>query len=317
MLKEKGFCRGINLGGWLSQCDYSEDRLEHFITEPDFEKVASWGLDHVRIPFDYNIVENNDGTYNQSGFDRLERAVTLAGKYGLKVVLDLHKTAGFSFDNYSENEHGFFESEKYQERFYLLWEEVAKRFGGYSDTVAFELLNEVTDKDFITVWNKVIEKCIGRIRRYAPDTVILVGSYWNNSAEAVKDLDRPFDDKVVYNMHCYDPLSFTHQGAYWTDLIDPDKRISFENSGVTEEYFESVFASAIEKAKAEGTELYCGEYGVINVASPEDALKWFKTINSVFEKHGIARAAWSYREMDFGIADSCMDSVRDELVKYL
>ena len=39
MLKERGFYRGINLGGWLSQCDYSEDRLNNFITEPDFEAI--------------------------------------------------------------------------------------------------------------------------------------------------------------------------------------------------------------------------------------------------------------------------------------
>ncbi len=26
MLKDSGFYKGINLGGWLSQCDYSEER---------------------------------------------------------------------------------------------------------------------------------------------------------------------------------------------------------------------------------------------------------------------------------------------------
>ena len=73
MLKDKGFYRGINLGGWLSQCDYSEERLNHFITEPDFEKIASWGLDHVRIPIDYNVLENEDGSYDESGFARVEK----------------------------------------------------------------------------------------------------------------------------------------------------------------------------------------------------------------------------------------------------
>lgn len=317
MLKEKGFYKGINLGGWLSQCDYSQDRLDNFIKEPDFERIASWGLDHVRIPFDYNILENKDGSFDESGFARLENAVALARKYGLNVVLDLHKTAGFSFDDYSENEHGFFESESYQERFYSLWEQVSKRFGGMSENVAFELLNEVTDKDFIDVWNKVVYECIRRIRVNAPDTVILVGSYWNNSAEAVKDLAAPYDDKVVYNFHSYDPLKFTHQGAYWTDLIDKDERVPFEKSGVDEKYFENFFASMLEKAKAENVELYCGEYGVINIAEPDDTLKWFKAINAVFENYGISRAAWSYKEMDFGISDSHLDPVRDELIKYL
>ena len=63
--------------------------------------------------------------------------------------------------------------------------------------------------------------------------------------------------------------------------------------------------------------LYCGEYGVINLASAEDTLKWYRMIGDTFNKYGIGRAAWSYREMDFGIVDPHMDSVRDDVLKYL
>ena len=98
MLREKGFFKGVNLGGWLSQCDYSEDRLNHFITEEDIAKISSWDLDHVRIPVDYNILENEDGTYKAEGFARIDKALEWCRKYNLNIVLDLHKTAGFSFD---------------------------------------------------------------------------------------------------------------------------------------------------------------------------------------------------------------------------
>ena len=315
-MKDRGFYRGINLGGWLSQCDYSEDRLNNFITEPDFEKIASWGLDHVRIPVDYNVLENEDGGYSESGFARVEKALGFAKKYGLNAIIDLHKTAGFSFDK-DEQESGFFDNEKFQERFYSLWEQLAKRFGKYSDYVAFELLNEVTEQRFSDAWNRISRECIKRIRTYAPDTLILLGSYWNNSPESVKDLEKPYDDKVIYNFHCYSPFEFTHQGAPWVDCIDHDARFHFEDVENTPEYFEKLFAEAMETAKNNGTSLYCGEYGVIDRATPEDTLKWFKVINSVFEKHGIARAAWSYKEMDFGLSDNRMDGVREELVKYL
>ncbi len=317
MLKEKGFYKGVNFGGWLSQCDYSEERLNNFIKDRDFSIVKSWGADHIRIPVDYNIFENNDGTYKEDGFKRVENAVKLCIENGLNLVLDLHKTAGFSFDYYGEDESGFFESESLQERFYRLWEELAKRFGGLSKNVAFELLNEVTDKEFIDEWNRISNECIRRIRKYAPDTIILVGSYWNNSAEAVKDLSAPYDDKIVYNMHCYDPLEFTHQGAYWTNQIDPDKRIGFDDAGITPETFEKLFSSAIDKAKENNVPLYCGEYGVIDKAEPEDVVKWFRCINSVFEKYGISRCAWSYRDMDFGLSDTRLDDIREELIKYL
>ncbi|MBR4627074.1 MAG: glycoside hydrolase family 5 protein [Ruminococcus sp.] len=311
------FHKGLNFGGWLSQCDYSEERLNGFITEEDFRTAASWGIDHVRIPFDYNIIENSDGTYIEEGFARLARAVELSRKYGLNVILDLHKTAGFSFDYYGENESGFFDSEKYQERFYRLWEEIAKRFGSDPEHIAFELLNEVTDEQYIGKWNEIVSICIPRIRKFAPDTLILVGSYHNNAADTVFALDPPYDDKVVYNMHCYEPLKFTHQGAYWTNDIVPEERLSFEESGCDEAYFEKLFSTAIEKAEKHNASLYCGEYGVIDVVGPEDSLKWLKCINSVFEKHGIGRAIWSYKEMDFGISDSRLDGVRDELLKYL
>jgi hypothetical protein len=63
--------------------------------------------------------------------------------------------------------------------------------------------------------------------------------------------------------------------------------------------------------------LYCGEYGVINLASAEDSLKWYKMICSVFDKYNIGRAAWSYKEMDFGLIDEHMKPVIDELLTVL
>ena len=92
MLKELGIYKGVNLGGWLSQCDYSEERLNTFITEADFREIAALGFDHVRIPVDYNVIQNEDGSAKEDGLQRLDRAFALCGQYGLKAVLDLHKT---------------------------------------------------------------------------------------------------------------------------------------------------------------------------------------------------------------------------------
>lgn len=316
MLKQMGIRRGVNLGGWLSQCDYSADRLNNFIKAEDFARIASWGLDHVRIPVDYNVLEDDCGGYDAPGWERLDFALAQCDRHGLKAVIDLHKTAGFSFDN-GEMETGFFADEAYQQRFCRLWEQIARRYGHLSDRVVFELLNEVTSPDFIDVWNRVAKEAIGRIRVYAPNTLILVGSYHNNSAPAVPALDAPADDRVIYNFHCYDPLHYTHQGAYWVDVLDKAVRVPFAECGATEEYFEAVFAPAIEAAERNHTTLYCGEYGVIGIVPTADALAWFKVINAVFERHGIARCVWSYRAMDFGVGDARWDGLRDELLKVL
>ncbi len=315
MDKFTGFTKGVNLGGWLSQCDYRTEHLDSFITEKDFEKIASWGLDHVRIPIDYNVIQDDNGSFKESGFGYIDKALSHCKKYGLNAVIDLHKTIGYSFDK-GEKESGFFDNIKYQERFYSFWAEFARRYGNM-EGVAFELLNEVTDKSYCKKWNEIAKECIKRIRILAKDTVIIIGGYWNNSAEAIKDLDPPYDDKVVYNFHCYDPMVFTHQKAPWVDQFDVSKDMSYEECGYSTEVFIKSFKEAAEIAERNNTVLYCSEYGVIDQASPEDAVKWFKAINGAFEHYGISRCAWNYKEKDFGLSDERMEGVISELVKYL
>lgn len=315
MLKERGFQKGVNLGGWFSQCDYSEDRLNNFITEADFEKIAALGFDHVRIPIDYNVIQNPDGTMRPDGLGRIDAALALCDKYGLRAVLDLHKTPGYSFDA-GEKEAGFFESESYQERFYDIWETLAEWFGGMSDRVAFELLNEVTEVRFLPAWKRISRECVRRIRCFTPDTIILLGSYNWNSARTVPELDAHYDDKMVYNFHFYEPHTFTHQGAYWMPELQ-DKRCAYADCGASEAWFEDFLAPAIEKAEEEHCELYCGEFGVIDVVPPEEAVKWFRDLHKVFARHGIAHAMWSWKQMDFGLIDERMDGVRDELLTLL
>ena len=306
-----GFQKGVNLGGWLSQCDYSKDRLENFITEKDFETIASWGMDHVRLPIDYNIFE--DG---RDGFGHIDRAAKWAQQYGLNLIIDLHKTWGYSFDaGYAEA--GFFDSERDQEKFYDLWEKLARAYGDRPQSLAFELLNEVTDKAYMPGWIKISARAFERIRAFAPKTRVLLGGYWNNSVEAVPDLPKPFDENMVYNFHCYDPLCFTHQHAHWVDPEKVGKDVSYEESGATAAYFEERFAPALKKADRENAYMYCGEYGVIDFVSPEDTLQWFKAIHEVFDRHGIGRAAWSYRQMNFGLSDKRLDGIRSELLKYM
>ena len=342
MKRWPGYTRGINLGGWLSQCPHTAEHYARFVREADFRAIRDWGLDHVRVPVDYELVEDEDGAFREEGFAVIRRAIDWSRREGLNMILDLHKTCGFSFDA-GEGERGFFEDAALQERFYRLWEEFARRFARFEDTLAFELLNEVTEPAYSETWNRVAGTCIARIRAIAPTVKILVGGYWNNSIEALPDLLPPPDENVLYTFHCYEPLIFTHQGAYWIPGMDPGFRLSAEASygemeaasrrelrhwhapfdgldpdeRLSSAYFSRRFAEAARIADERGTGLYCGEYGVIDLAAPEDALRWYACIHGAFEEYGIGRAAWSYREMDFGLADARLDAVRARLLGLL
>ena len=328
---------GINLGGWFSQCDHSEKRYDYFVRKDDFSRIARWGFDHVRIPVDYELILNRDLSKNEKGYERLNDCINWCADNGLNMILDLHKTVGFSFDA-GENEEGFFENEKYQEIFYGIWKEFARVFGHHKN-LSFELLNEVSDASYCQKWNQIIAKTIDVIREEAPTIDIIVGGYHNNSVKAIKDLDPPHDDHIIYNFHCYSPLVFTHQGAYWIPQMDRDFRTDFEldyseyekltsqqigkdfkddfpkEGKMNADYFEWLFAEAIRIAEERNVPLYCGEYGVIDLADPEEILKWHTCVHKVFEKYHIGRAIWSYKEMDFGIVDAHFDPIRERLLE--
>lgn len=327
--------RGINLGGWLSQCaEYSESHYNSFITESDICRIADWGLDHVRLPIDYNTVEAEDGAPLSCWYKHIDDCISWCGKYSLNVVIDLHKTNGYSFDTADKNT--LFGSAELQERFILLWERLSERYGKCKN-VSFELLNEIAREDS-SEWSKLASAAITEIRKAAPDTKIIVGSTQWNSVHTLADLKLPDDDNIVYNFHFYEPFLFTHQLAAWQPLI-ADKSIGYPadieeyrrrseeimcfGSGLSNtdkmgaEFMEKLIWEAVKAAENADVPLYCGEYGVIDRADINDTAEWYRDIHSVFEKYGIARAAWTYKGLDFGISGQHYKACFDRIIELL
>lgn len=340
--KLDGFMKGINLGGWISQGENDPDYIMNFITEDDIKRIASWKVDHVRLPVDYDIIQDKDENPSELGHKCIENCIEWCRKYGLNMVLDLHKTDGYVFDDQKGST--FFESEKLQEKFYRIWDDLAKRYSKHKDMIILEILNEVVDPNVAVQWNRIAAKCIQTIRNVDKDVRIIVGGVENNAVTSIKLLDPPADENIIYTFHCYEPLIYTHQGAYWIDTMDTEFRIGYPESfetymesskkyladragfllddkfGFTEispDFFEKLFREAIEIAAERDVTLYCGEYGVIDRAKPEESIKWYRDINKVFEKYGIGRAAWTYKEKDFGLIGPAYDEIRDEIIALL
>jgi aryl-phospho-beta-D-glucosidase BglC (GH1 family) len=62
-----------------------------WITQADFQEIASFGLNHVRIPIGYWALAPVDGDpYVQGQLSYLDQAIGWARSAGLKVLLDLH-----------------------------------------------------------------------------------------------------------------------------------------------------------------------------------------------------------------------------------
>ncbi|MBQ0071784.1 MAG: cellulase family glycosylhydrolase [Spirochaetales bacterium] len=346
MKQFNGFLKGVNLGGWVSQFTvYDEKHFETFIQKDDIANIASLGFDHVRVPVDYNVLEDEEGNIKESGFGYLENCRSWCEEYGLQMLIDLHECYGYSFDPLKKDmdRRKFFFDEALQNRFMKLWSEIANRFKAYPEQVAFEPLNEVVLSEVKDAWNQILARYIALIRSISPSTYIIVGGVCYNNVMSVPLLDVPVDDHIVYNFHCYEPMVFSHQGAYWVEDMPLDFRIGYPKTleeyraistqisrknlagaifheGISEigqGFFEDIFRPAIEKAEKDGVALYCGEYGVIDLADNDDKIRWLEDIHAVFKKYGIGRALWNYKEKDFGFVDERFASVRERFIKAL
>ena len=325
----EGYMRGVNLGGWLSQFDEpAKEHFDSFITQEDIRRIAGMGLDHVRVPVDYTVIETEDGEPIEEGYRYIDNCVQWCRESGLHMILDIHKTYGYSFDPLDKDDKTiFFRDGALQKRFLDMWRTIARRYSADTDVVAYELLNEIVDVEVRDLWNSIALRAIEAIREFAPDTWIIFGGVNYNAVTAVPWLTDTPDRKVAYTFHCYEPFIFTHQGAYWVDKMPLDFRIGYPKTveeyreatkivdpscsftifnedirPIGTEFFIGLFEPALRTAGERDIPLYCGEYGVIDRADREDAVRWLTDIHEVFEKYAIGRALWNYKEKDYGIA---------------
>ena len=339
MMTETSYQAGANLGGWISQYgEYDRDHFERFIVEEDIENIASWGMDHVRLPVDYPVLVDDDGNYSEVGFSYIDDCLDWCDTHDLDLVLDLHEAPGYSFSTLEENR--LFDEEELQDRFVDLWATMAERYSSEGDNLAFELLNEVVEPTSDR-WNALAHRTIDAIRDVDSDRYVVYGGNNYNSVDELEAIElMEDDDRIVYTFHFYEPFLFTHQFASWSAVTSAyDQEVQYPGeypnlAAFLEEHpeyadgYEAFVGTtldansisrelqpALDFVEETGKSLYCGEYGVIDDAPIESRINWYRDVVDVLNANGIGRACWSYKEMNFGLVDRNGDVVSDEIVR--
>lgn len=322
----EGYQAGVNLGGWISQFyEINKKHFDTFITEADIKQIASWGMDHVRLPIDYSVIEDDSNPfhYKEEGFSYIDHCIEWCKDNKLNIILDLHRAAGYAFHSLQENK--LFERELLQKRFISLWQEFAKRYQGQGRNVTFELLNEIVEPNS-NRWNALSKRAVEGIREIDKERVVIIGSNYYNSVNSLREMDYIADNRLAYTFHFYEPHIFTHQRAGWEPLIknlnfevpypsntdsyqkyltqsEECRRMYYYNENMDKEFLRKLLQPALEFIKERKVELYCGEYGVIDHAPMDSNLRWHKDLCELLNEYKIGKAVWNYKLMSFPMVD--------------
>lgn len=333
--------KGINLGGWLSQYkSFDKEHFDTFIVEKDIEVIAEAGFDHIRLPFDYPVIESDEqpGVYLQDGLKYIDDCLNWCKKYQIGMILDMHHAPGYRFQDLDSNT--LFEDLDQQNRFIGIWQFLAKHFIDEREHIDFEILNEIVEPDS-SRWNKLMLKCIAAIREVDATRWIYIGGNNYNSPNELKNIAEIQDEYIVYNFHFYNPFFFTHQKAHWSEsakaynktVVYPGQyegieefvrnnpkheyMLEVKNLQLNKELLRKDLQEAIAFKKSKQCQLYCGEFGVISLADLESRVRWHEDYVSLLKEYDIGGAVWSYKEMDFEIYDNMRNPLSKKMIQAL
>ncbi len=190
-----------------------------------FARLHAQGFDTVRIAADASPLLALAGTAREEGLlANLRQRVVAAQSAGLKVILDLHTYPHAG--EVGDIDAILASPAKFTDYLTMLGK-VAKRIADLDPaTTALELMNEPTQDcaaiysgPASSAWPTQLKRLHDAARAAAPALpLVLSGACWGGSKGlSVLDPATIGDDNVIWSFHTYDPFSFTHQGASWTN----------------------------------------------------------------------------------------------------
>lgn len=315
--------RGFNADGWINgpQSTPPADGL--------LRELRKAGMTHVRLPMPAEHIMRQFASKpdRDDRLRALDRALTKLASLGYYVSVDLHPGNRFNQLHREEPAAAMQEMKN-------AWTDLAQILRRHStDRVFAELLNE-PDLD-APRWQIEVEELAAFVRQLLPRTTIIVGPVNWQRADSLPDF-RPLNDlNVVYAIHFYDPMAFTHQG-HW-DKNDPlhgirelpypvraddprvqDLRKQLRDEGKTkplELLDRAIAASADAKGVDKWLEpaaawqqkysrpLIINEFGVLKASAPvESRLRWLSSVATYAEQHCWGWAHWELAQ-GFGLVD--------------
>ena len=216
--------KGLNITNWLEQNRFTGFEFD----ESDVQLMGTSGFKSLRLPIDLDQYVDNKKEYladttlatpiaiNDTLYMILDSFANWTAKYGMSLDIDYHE-----YDNTYSN----ISAKTLVQRTMMaeLWKAVAAHFAtSEREDIFYELLNEpgmnCNGKIGQADWTATAQQIIDSIRTVDKNHTILFGDVqWYDADKLIKRT--PFtDNNIIYVIHNYEPMIFTHQGASWTDF---------------------------------------------------------------------------------------------------
>ncbi|WP_245444408.1 cellulase family glycosylhydrolase [Bradyrhizobium sp. Y36] len=196
--------RGFNADGWINGEVPSRELLQ---------QLRRAGMSHVRLPVPAERVMPRFAAKAERDetLGVLDKALKQLTALGYATSVDLHPGERFNRLHKEDPDAALNEMKD-------AWSGLAEVIRSYpADRVFAELLNEPdVDADR---WQTQVETLAAFVRKLLPTTTLVVGPVNWQRADSLPRFRPLADPDVVYAIHFYDPMVFTHQ-AHW-DAQDP------------------------------------------------------------------------------------------------
>ena len=284
--------KGINMGNMFEAP--TETEWGNPFKDDYFQRIASLGFNHVRIPIRWDTpartLQTAPYTINKTFIERIKYVIDKALAEKLYVVINMHH-----HDEIFTNPDGV------KPRFLSQWAQIAEYFKNYDERVVFEVMNEPHDGLNADKWNVFFADALSEIRKVSKTRAVLIGTAPWGGLGGVSSLKIPNDANLILTVHYYDPFNFTHQGAEWVGTEANNwLGTKWENTNLERNEIINQFQFLIAFAKQNNIPVHVGEFGAYSKADLDSRVKWSNFLARWFEQQGFSWAYWEF-SAGFGI----------------
>ncbi|MBR0893693.1 cellulase family glycosylhydrolase [Bradyrhizobium tropiciagri] len=328
----KALSQGVNADGWITDPRLAPPRS--LLVE-----LRKAGLTHIRLPVPADFVMPRFATKAEidGRLHTVDAALKTLLALGYVVSIDLH--SGQRFNPLHRDDPPAAMSEMKS-----AWTELAHIMQRYpSDRVFAELLNE-PEVD-AAQWRSEVRELAGFIRGLLPQTTLITGPVNWQRADSLPGFTPLDDPNVVYAIHFYDPMVFTHQ-AHWdpnqplhdvTGLpyplhaddpkvqqlreqltaLNKPKALAMVDRATPDRGIDQWLAPAAAWQRQYSRPIIINEFGVLKAGAPRDSrLRWLAGVTAYARQQCWGWAHWELSQ-GFGLADAATGKVDRDALKAL